>query len=153
MPSYESLAADASEAAEALRGLAHASRVIADPADSYRVLGSLSTGLASLQQSLDQLADWHDRNADRAATDDGDRNAGRRDAESAGVHLHNAADSIRQAHRSLNTAFSHNGRIAWQSGTDPARPGADRAKSGRLAPPSVFGTDAASREGPGSLGR
>ena len=116
MPSYENSAVDAGEAAEALRGLAHASRVITDPADSYRVLGSLSTALASLQQSLDQLAEWHDRNAERAATDDGDQRAGRYEAVSAGVHLGDAADSIQQAHRSLNTAFSPKPSVGWVCG-------------------------------------
>lgn len=151
MPTYESPAADAGEAAEALRGLAHASRNITDPSDSYRVLGSLSTALASLQQSLDQLAGWHDRNAERAATDEGDHRAGRHEAVSAGVCLRDAADRVLQAHRSLNEAFSHNGRIAWQPGTDLTR--RSRSGPGRLAPPSAFGTDTASREGPHPLGR
>ena len=151
MPTCENPAADAGEAAEALRGLAHASRNITNPSDSYRVLGSLSTALASLQQSLDQLADWHDRNAERAATDEGDHRAGRHEAVSAGVCLRDAADRVRQAHRSLNEAFSHNGRIAWQPGTDLTRQ--PRSGPGRLAPPSAFGTDTASREGPHPLGR
>jgi hypothetical protein len=153
MPTYENPAADASEAAEALRGVAHATRTFTDPGDSYRVLGSLSTALASLQQSLDQLADWHDRNAEHAATDDGDRRQGRYEAATAAVELRDAADSIGPAHRSLNTAFSHNGRIAWQPGPDLARYSADRDGSRRLAPPSAFGTGTASREGPDSLAR
>ncbi len=151
MPTYDNPAVDADEAAEALRGLAHASRNITDPSETYRVLGSLSTALASLQQSLDQLADWHDRNAERAATDDGARRAGRHEAVSAGVCLRDAADRVRQAHRSLNEAFSHNGRIAWQPGTDLPR--RSRGGPGRPAPPSAFGTDTASREGPHTLGR
>lgn len=153
MPTYENPAADASEAAEALRGLAYATRTFSDPSDSYRVLGSLSTALASLRQSLDQLADWHDHNADHAALDDGDRRQGRYEAAMAAVELRDAADQIQQAHRSLNTAFSHNGRIAWQPGPDLARRSLDRDSSRRLAPPSAFGTDTASREEPDSLGR
>ncbi len=153
MPTYENPAADASEAAEALRGVAHATRRFADPGDSYRVLGSLSTALASLQQSLDQLADWHDRNADRAALDDGDRRQGRYEAAMAAVELRDAADTVQQAHRSLNTAFSHNGRIAWQPSPDLALRSPDRDSSRRLAPPSAFGTGPASPEGPDSLGR
>lgn len=151
MPTYEDPAADASEAAEALRGVAHATRTFTDPSDSYRVLGSLSTALASLRQSLDQLADWHDRHADLAALDDGDRRQGRYEAAMAAVELRDAANSIGQAHRSLNTAFNHNGRIAWQPSPDLARYAADRDGSRRLAPPSAFGT--ASREGPDPLVR
>jgi hypothetical protein len=155
MPSYENPAQDADEAAEALRGLAHASRVITDPSDTYRVLGSLSMALASLGQSLDQLAYWHDRNADRAITDDGDQRAGRYEATTARTHLYDAADRVHKAHRALNEAFNHNGRIAWQPGIDAdlTRRGAERDRSRRLAPPSAFGTDTASQKGPGPLGR
>ncbi|SRR5579875_95423 len=153
MPTYENPADDAAEAAEALRGLAHASRVITDPSDVYRVLGSLSTALASLGQSLDQLAAWHDRNAGRAATDDGDQQAGRYEATAARTDLYDAADRVQQANRSLNDAFSHNGRIAWQSGIDADLTRRLSNRTGRLAPPSAFGADTASREGPGSLRR
>lgn len=151
MPTYENPAADADEAAEALRGLAHANRIVTDPADTYRVLGSLSTALTSLRQSLAQLAAWHDRNADRAATDDGDPRAGRYEAAMAGAHLRDAADHVRQAHRSLNEAFSHNGKIAWQPGTDRTRQ--SRSGPGHLAPSSAFGTDPASPRRPRPLGR
>jgi hypothetical protein len=153
MPTYENPAADAGEAAEALRGLAHATRTFTDPGDSYRVLGSLSTALASLGQSLDQLADWHDRNADHAATDDGNHRAGQYEAVMAGVNLRDAADSIQRAHRELNRAFSHNGRIAWQPGIDADLNRQSRSGPGRLAPPSAFGTGPASRGGLDSLGR
>jgi len=153
MPTYENPVADATEAAEALRGVAHATRTFTDPSDSYRVLGWFSTALVSLRQSLDQLADWHDRNTDHAATDDGDRRQGHYEAAMAAVELRDAADAVQQAHQSLNTAFSHNGRIAWQPGPDLARRSPDRDSSRRLAPPSAFGTDTASRERPDSLGR
>jgi hypothetical protein len=157
MPTYENPAADASEAAEALRGLAHAGRVITDPNDTYQVLGALSGALMSLRQSLDQLADWHDRNAGYAATDDGDRDAGRRDATAASDYLRDAADRIQHAHRSLSEAFNHNGRIAWQDqGLDaiPAQPGSGHPRTRQgLAPPSVFGTDTTPQERPHPLGR
>ena len=48
MATFDNPAVDADEAAEALRALAHASRVLTDPGDTYRVLGSLSAALASL---------------------------------------------------------------------------------------------------------
>lgn len=152
MPTYENPAADASEAAEALRGLAHASRTISDPSDTYRVLGSLSGALMSLQQSLDQLADWHERNADHAATDDGDRATGRRDATAASDYLHHAAERVEHAHRSLNEAFNYNGRIAWQSSIDAARAEQARSRTG-LAPSSAFGTELTPRRDSDPLGR
>ena len=56
MPTFTNPNGDAEEAREALRGLAHATRSIDDPTDIYPVLGSLTNGLASLAQSLHQLA-------------------------------------------------------------------------------------------------
>ena len=54
MPTFQDLTADAAEASEALRGLAHATRVFDDPADTYAVLGDLLAGVRSLRQVLDQ---------------------------------------------------------------------------------------------------
>ena len=154
MVTFDNPAVDADEAAEALRGLAHASRVVTDPGDTYRVLGSLSAALASLQQSLDQLADWHDRNTDYAATDDGDRQAGRRDAVAASEYLRDAAGRVQQAHGALNEAFNHNGRIAWQpTATAAHRDDDGRRQPGRLAPASAFGTDTAPSRSTDPLGR
>ncbi len=151
MPTFDNLAVDAEEAAEALRGLAHASRVISDPGDTYRMLGSLSAALASLQQSLDQLADWHDRNTDRASDDSGDRQAGRRDALAASAYLRDAAGRVRQAHGALNEAFNHTGQIAWHP--TAAHQDDGRRQPGRLAPTSAFGTDTAPNRSTDTLGR
>ena len=41
MPTFQNPTADAAEASEALRGLAHATRVFEEPADTYTVLGDL----------------------------------------------------------------------------------------------------------------
>ena len=60
MPTFTDPVADADEVREAVRGLAHATRTIEDPTAIYAVLGSLSTALASLAQSLHQLGDFHD---------------------------------------------------------------------------------------------
>jgi len=54
MPTFENPSADAAEAQQALRGLAHATRLIDDPRQIYSILGSLSTAAASLAQSLHQ---------------------------------------------------------------------------------------------------
>ena len=56
MPTFQNPTAGAAEASEALRGLAHATRVFEDPADTYAVLGDLLAGVRSLRQVLDQLA-------------------------------------------------------------------------------------------------
>ncbi|WP_051606620.1 hypothetical protein [Microbacterium sp. CH12i] len=66
MPTFQNPTTDAVEASEALRGLAHASRVFEDPADTYAVLGDLLAGVRSLRQVLDQLATTHVTNRVRA---------------------------------------------------------------------------------------
>ena len=55
MPTFSRPSSDADEADEALRGLAHATGSIDDPTEIYAVLGSLSQGLASLEQTLHQV--------------------------------------------------------------------------------------------------
>src|SRR3546814_20825556 len=66
MPTFDNPAADASEAEQALRGLAHATRRIDDPTQIYGVLGSLSRVTASLSQALHQLGSYHDNHGARA---------------------------------------------------------------------------------------
>jgi hypothetical protein len=60
MPTFENPAVDADEVQTALRALAHATRSIEDPRQIYSVLGSLTSAVASLSQSLHQLATFHD---------------------------------------------------------------------------------------------
>ena len=66
MPTFFDSTADAAEASEALRGLAHASRTFDQPAQMYGVIGDLSSGMRSLRQVLEQLADVHERKAAHA---------------------------------------------------------------------------------------
>lgn len=61
MPTFFDSTADAAEASEALRGLAHASRGFEQPAEMYGVIGELSSGMRSLRQALDQIAGVHER--------------------------------------------------------------------------------------------
>lgn len=113
MPTFHDPLADAAEASEAMRGLAHASRVFDDPADTYTVFGDLTATMRSLRQVLDQLAASHLAHRDRAHHDDGDQLAGDRSALAAADELHQAGTLLDQAHDRLNAAFSHSGRIAW----------------------------------------
>ncbi len=50
MPTFEDPAQDADELGDAARGLAHATRHIPVPEDTYRVLGSMHYALTSVQQ-------------------------------------------------------------------------------------------------------
>ena len=113
MPTFHDPLADAAEASEALRGLAHASRVFDDPADTYTVFGDLVAGVRSLRQVLDQLATTHLNARDRAFDDDGDPVAGAASALAAADELHEAGTLLDQAYDRLDAAFSHSGRIAW----------------------------------------
>ena len=116
MPTFHDPLADAAEASEALRGLAHASRVFDDPADTYQVFGELASGVRSLRQVLDQLAGAHLTHRDRAFDDDGDHTQGAADALAAADELHLAGTLLDQAEDRLSAAHSASGRIAWHRG-------------------------------------
>lgn len=96
MPTFENPAADADEAQAALRALAHATRSIDDPRQIYSVLGSLTSAVASLSQSLHQLAAFHDgrhRGAEWGPADSAKaRSAGYR----VSWDLHRAGEMVRQ---------------------------------------------------------
>ncbi len=117
MPTFHNPLADAAEASEALRGLAHASRAFDNPGDTYTVFGELVAGVRSLRQVLDQLAESHLTHRDRARRDDGDPLAGAQVAVAAADELHQAATLLDQAYDRLDAAFSHSGRIAWHPQT------------------------------------
>lgn len=57
MPTFDDPAAGAVEAQQALQGLAHALRQMDDPTPGYKVLGSLTWGMAFLDHALQQLAE------------------------------------------------------------------------------------------------
>lgn len=118
MPTFRDPTVDAGEVAEALRGLAHASRSVEHPHEMYGILGRLLSGVGSLRQILDQLADAHVTNLPRAFDDDGDHAAGSRDALAAADELHQVATLIDEAEDRLDVAMSAAGRIAWHH--DPA---------------------------------
>ncbi|WP_420837111.1 hypothetical protein [Brevibacterium casei] len=132
MPTFHDPLADAAEASEALRGLAHASRALDDPADTYRVFGDLVAGVRSLRQVLDQLATTHLNARDRAFDDNGDHAAGAASALAAADELHQAGTLLDQAYDWLDAAFSHSGRIAWHPATAVDRDAARERLATRL---------------------
>lgn len=113
MPTFHDPIADADEASEALRALAHATRSFDDPAHTYRVFGDLLAGVRSLEQVLDQLAAAHLTHRGRAHDDIGDPLAGAHAALAAADELHRSRVLLDQAEVRLSAAFSHSGRIAW----------------------------------------
>lgn len=113
MPTFFDSAADAAEASEALRGLAHASRTFDQPAQMYGVIGDLSSGMRSLRQVLEQLAGVHEQKVAHAFNDGGDHAAGVRDALATAEELRRSARLIDQAYDRLAEGFVAAGRIAW----------------------------------------
>ncbi|MGN6035891.1 hypothetical protein ACP6NG_10945 [Brevibacterium casei] len=114
MPTFSDPSADAEEAQQALRGLAHASRTIENPDDLYGIVGQLRGAARSLEQSVAQLAQSCLAYQARAAHDDGDRELGSADAWAAADTLRRAAQQIGRAEQTLDEASGHLGRIAWQ---------------------------------------
>ncbi|MCB0904854.1 MAG: hypothetical protein KDC17_11760, partial [Actinobacteria bacterium] len=113
MPTFFDSTADAAEASGALRGLTHASRGFDQPAEMYGVVGDLSSGMRSLRQALDQIADVHERKAAHAFNDAGDHEAGVRDALATAEELRQAASLVDRAYDRLAEGFIAAGRIAW----------------------------------------
>lgn len=122
MPTFNSPTADAAEVSEALRGLAHASRVLENPADTYPVLGDLLAGVRSLRQVLDQLATAHARNQVRAYDDAGNQGAGASHALAAAAALRQAATLLDSVHEQVDAAMGASGRIAWRPAPSEAGP-------------------------------
>ncbi|WP_315278936.1 hypothetical protein [Kocuria carniphila] len=113
MPTCTDPRRDAAEASEALRGLAHASRAMENPADTYPILGELLAGVRSLRQSLDQLATAHLTHRGDAHDDAGDQAIGTSEALAAADNLHQAGTVLDSVEERLDAATTHSGRIAW----------------------------------------
>lgn len=114
MPTFTDPLADAREAAEALRGLAHATITIEDPRAMYEVMGNLLASTRYLAQVTDQLAQNHHRSAARATTDHGDSLAARTLLGDTIDALRTASARMDQAEVSLDQASGKAGQIAWK---------------------------------------
>ncbi|CUR54291.1 hypothetical protein NOCA2150033 [metagenome] len=113
MPRFQDPVREAAQAREALRCLAHSTRAIDDPRQIYSVLGSLSAGGSSLEQSLPQLAAFHDGAAQtRTWTTDVDV-ASRAAAHKVSWELHRAGEELRQVSAPLEHAHEVAASIAY----------------------------------------
>jgi hypothetical protein len=139
VPTYDDAVADALEAAEAVRALAHATHDVESPEAAYRVLGALSTTFWSLRQSLDQLAAWHERNADRAITIDAPPPAGKQLSRQIANDLRFAALTAARAGAHVDQAWNRNGRIVWAPDPDRRGAGAVTTPSQAQAQPAAGG--------------
>ncbi|CAM2990342.1 hypothetical protein [Skermania piniformis] len=132
MPTFDDPQADAAEASAALRGLAHATRAMPEPAATYSVIGDLLAGVRSLRQVLDQLAAAHVDNRVLAHDDAGDQAAGATSALAAADELHQAGALLDTVERRLDAASQHSGRIAWQPAAPTPEPARTTAHIGTL---------------------
>jgi hypothetical protein len=117
----------ANEVAVATRQLAHSTRNIPNPPDSYELLGSMEASARHLAQVAGQLARWHDRvteGVEHAGEDDRGDGAGTRSAAEA-LRRAGAALDVAAAH--LDAAHSANGVVRWIS-NDPTT-GAKKGQS------------------------
>jgi hypothetical protein len=125
MPTFNDPVADADQLREAVRGLAHATRSIEDPTSIYPVLGSISSALASLSQSLHQLGQFHDGPRRKQAWMSGDPHAGRAASYRESWELHRAAEMIDQVAHGVSRAHEIEATIAYDihdcASSEPAR--------------------------------
>lgn len=129
---------DAATACEVLRSLAHTTRTLGDPGDMPAMIESIGAGLDALRQVLDQLANWHERAADRMVDIAGDGDAGYRAAFDVAMQLWQAAIHVEQATTAVGEACTDADRIGWPT-SQPARVAVTGHGDRQLAPPSLFG--------------
>lgn len=113
MPTFENPAADADEVQTALRALAHATRSIDDPREIYSVLGSLTSAVASLSQSLHQLAASHDGRHREAECVPTDSPKARSAAYRVSWDLHRAGEMVRQVGDVIGNAHEAEAMLAY----------------------------------------
>lgn len=98
----------AREAEELLRTLAHSTRDVPNPRDSYSMLGELGAIIDHVAQVCDQFASWHNR------VEDGTHYEGEEgSARAAAVELTTAAGALRLASNHVGHAHSHNAVVRW----------------------------------------
>jgi hypothetical protein len=113
MPTFENPAADANEVQVALRALAHATRSIDDPRQIYSVLGSLSSAVASLSQSLHQVARFHDNHDHATNWVPEDSAKARASSYRVSWELHRAGEMLRQVGETIGHAHEAEAVLAY----------------------------------------
>ncbi|MDJ0336556.1 hypothetical protein QMG83_15110 [Salinibacterium sp. G-O1] len=102
------------ELAEQARTLAHSTRTVPSPPDSYDLLAELVGTLDSLQLVCQQLAAWHTDTVDgkhyQGEDSTGDGATG---TVAAAAKLDQAADAIATASAAVSAAHTANGVVRW----------------------------------------
>ena len=139
MPTFEDAVADAAEAQQAMRGLAHAMQGMSDPSQGYPVLGSLTWGLASLEFALSQLARFYETTASEQGEVRGDRDAGRASAQRVAEHLRASSELVARAVESVTYAHNADSEIAYTPPTVARAPRrtARATRTNHVAPATI----------------
>lgn len=98
---------------EHLRGLAHATRRLDDPAEIYPLLGDLSLAVTSMAQSLHQIARVHDNLGPGRAVVAESRRSGRATSYAVSWELHRCAEMLTQIATGIDRAHNDEARIAY----------------------------------------
>ena len=108
------------EVAEAMeeqsRTLAHSTRDVPSPPDSYRLLGELNATVTHLEQVCQQLSVWHTNAIDGVhyAGED-ERGDGATGTVLAAAELDRAATALQAAGDAIASAHSANGVVRWMA--------------------------------------
>lgn len=104
----------AAELEEAARSLAHSTRDVPVPSDSYALLGELRATIDSLEEICRRLSAWHNKVVDGVhyAGED-DRGDGATGTVTAAAELETAAGALNVASNALARAHSANGVVRW----------------------------------------
>lgn len=104
----------AREAEELLRTLAHSTRDVPHPFESYALLGELTAAADHMEQVCRQLAAWHERVVDGTHYNGEDeRGDGATGTVTTAAELHRAAAAFDAASAALREAHAANGVVRW----------------------------------------
>ncbi|RLP78575.1 hypothetical protein D9V34_17320 [Mycetocola lacteus] len=102
----------AREAEELLRTLAHSTRDVPNPRDSYSMLGELGAIIDHVAQVCEQLSSWHNR-VEGGTHYEGEDGGTEGSARAASAELTTAAGALRLASNHVGRAHSHNAVVRW----------------------------------------
>lgn len=102
----------ARDAEELLRTLAHSTRDVPNPRDSYSMLGELGAIIDHVAQVCEQLASWHGRVEDGKHYE-GEDGGSTGSARAAADELTTAASALRLTSNHVNRAHSLNAVVRW----------------------------------------
>lgn len=106
----------AAEMQEHARTLAHSTRRVLVPSDSYRLVGELRATVDDLEQVCRQLGEWHTNVVDgEHYQGEDERGDGGTGTVAAAAGLDRAATALAAASAALSEAHSANGAIRWKS--------------------------------------